>query len=1274
SLHEESEAPSGTVKLTHFLPWPSPSKKKSDPVSLEHPRRQPSGLTSIGWMTLIESREAKKQKEDEEKQRRMNDTVNVREETREGEGGETRVTTISELTLRPTASDNEANITCRAIHNALLHRVLARSAILSVLYPPGQPEIIGYRQGESLRAPENVTLQCKSRGGNPPAELTWYKNGIRQDVPYTHFAMYQGAPESVSVFTFRTRPSDHHTSLRCEASNKLTPHPLIERRNLTVHFGPEKAMISGRNEGRVGEVLTEECVTTPSNPRASVDWMVDGLQVGGPSPAVSTHYERHEDGGWVTRSVFNVTIGEREKSLALSCHATNSELGTTVVEMHIIQVIHPPKNAPSIMGYSSAPLEAGNLLRLTCISIGGNPLPTLKWFRNDKEIKEGVVNMTNGEVATVELTKQLAEEDNGASWACEAHHPALPTPNRTQPLFISVFYPPSDVTIEMKPDQKLRAGKTASLTCTSEESNPTAVMTWFQNGVRIPTITASAGSGGDTAAVVEEEEIPGRHGGNKTRQVLRLPLTSEHDDGEITCQATNTRLRLSIHDVLLLSVRYKPVFPEESLETIHITEGEAAVLNVSARGNPKDITYTWEGKDGKALKGKGRVFADGPILNITRATKDDDGFFQVSAKNDEGRVKKKIHVSVKYPPVIREVSELAPVSTGDSPSLHCTVDGNPEPRIEWRRLDFPFSSRTNNGTAKLEGEGNKGRHGYRGYLNLLRVIQNDTGTFQCVASNDLGETSKDVNLLVKFKPEMDGIDGKGKAAAEEGGTAELDCVADGAPEPEFYWQRDGATIHQPSPPSSSTNRYSISKHKVSLVRWQSTLKISNVTSRDYGSYRCTAQNELGFGTLEVTLNFTSHPDPPLHVWVTNVTHQSMVIRWKPGFDGGLVQFFRVRYRILEDGQPVGGFRYLDVDPVGATSIRIDGLSLGTTYAVSVMAFNSKGESGYTLHRLVTTDNVAPPTSSPSATNVGSPPPSGFPSVPRFLIVAITVVGVALLFLNVLLVAWLVRRRLEPPVEPGMEGVIPEVLGNRNDLPQIVIIAVSVVGTVLLLINIVLVACFVRRKQGKKPLDSVTGSTTSDGTSSKSATMEMYPPSTYNDTVTGETLSSISEKSERYSHHDDSGDPYPEETAKRAHCTYLIDHIEPPPQYATYPPPPPSDTDSRRIAVSQDVESDREVYAEELRRSAYNQKLAQGERLLSRLGSPYPSGSNTLSNGAVRSGGGKPDLLVANGGGGLMMMNASASTLPRGLRAPILTTFQPTPPPTPPQSEGPGHLV
>lgn len=42
--------------------------------------------------------------------------------------------------------------------------------------------------------------------------------------------------------------------------------------------------------------------------------------------------------------------------------------------------------------------------------------------------------------------------------------------------------------------------------------------------------------------------------------------------------------------------------------------------------------------------------------------------------------------------------------------------------------------------------------------------------------------------------------------------------------------------------------------------------------------------------------------------------------------------------------------------------------------------------------------------------------------------------------------------------------------------------------------------------------------------SKSATIEMYAPSSYNDTVTGETLSSVSEKSETYSN-EGSGNDY-----------------------------------------------------------------------------------------------------------------------------------------------------
>jgi hypothetical protein len=84
---------------------------------------------------------------------------------------------------------------------------------------------------------------------------------------------------------------------------------------------------------------------------------------------------------------------------------------------------------------------------------------------------------------------------------------------------------------------------------------------------------------------------------------------------------------------------------------------------------------------------------------------------------------------------------------------------------------------------------------------------------------------------------------------------------------------------------------------------------------------------------------------------------------------------------------------------------------------------------------------------------------------------------------------------------------------------------------------------------------------SEQSSSKSATIEMYAPSSYNETVTGETLSSVSEKSESYSN-GDSNQEYLEDTGtKPAASTYLIDQMEYPYPYPTYElqhPPPDQD--------------------------------------------------------------------------------------------------------------------
>ncbi|EDW35617.1 GL17125 [Drosophila persimilis] len=112
----------------------------------------------------------------------------------------------------------------------------------------------------------------------------------------------------------------------------------------------------------------------------------------------------------------------------------------------------------------------------------------------------------------------------------------------------------------------------------------------------------------------------------------------------------------------------------------------------------------------------------------------------------------------------------------------------------------------------------------------------------------------------------------------------------------------------------------------------------------------------------------------------------------------------------------------------------------------------------------------------------------------------------------------------------------------GNIPNLVIIGISLAAFGFLLVNAALVAWFFVHQRRKK----VSETTNQPG---KTATIEMYAPSSYNDTVTGETLSSVSEKSESYSNEGGSQPEYIDEARKKAASTYLVEGADmPPPRY------------------------------------------------------------------------------------------------------------------------------
>ena len=184
-------------------------------------------------------------------------------------------------------------------------------------------------------------------------------------------------------------------------------------------------------------------------------------------------------------------------------------------------------------------LLAGGLKRVTCTSIAGNPLATLKWFMGDQQLQSYYVTKDN--YASAELELIPSPSDNLKQLRCEASNLALQSPlEETRNL--AVKFPPSSVKVTTNPE-KPSAGRNITLTCDTGPSNPRAVITWWHNGQKMES--------------EKDVYVDGSHGGIVTTSQVTLSVTAEHDGTVVTCEASSEGVQKKVHDAITLSVYRK---------------------------------------------------------------------------------------------------------------------------------------------------------------------------------------------------------------------------------------------------------------------------------------------------------------------------------------------------------------------------------------------------------------------------------------------------------------------------------------------------------------------------------------------------------------------------------------------------------------------------------------------------------------------------------------------------------------------------------------------
>ncbi|KAL8598029.1 hypothetical protein ACOMHN_062627 [Nucella lapillus] len=869
------------------------------------------------------------------------------------------------LTLQGNVENNVV-YRCQAKNSAVIGHPLSTFVTISILYPPGPPIISGYSPGQVVRTNDTLLLTCTSRGGNPLGTVVWYRNNERVDSSFT-----SGGNKAINEYTFVVTSTDNEAKYLCEVTNLVTPAPLTKSFTLSVYFPPQRVTISGGSGPlRSGDTVHLTCVSSNSNPRSTITWFARGRQI--PDSEVTATYEVSPLGGFVTRSRVSVTLSHQEHNVIYTCQATN-DVGQTVADTVTLSVLYPP-NPPTISGYTEgASIRANELERMTCIAVGGNPEAVLKWYKNDQLMTDAVYKVI-GNIAQSDIGVVARPDDNGAVYKCTATNAATTTP-LVDTVTLTVLFPPTSVTITSSTNQP-RAGQGMNLTCVSSSSNPAAEILWVKGGKRIQGVNR-----GVTNA---------QHGGKNTTNVLHFIPTSADHNAVYGCRATNTLLGLSVNDAVTLSVLFPPEFVNHIPSTIEMTAGDDRTFNLSAYANPSDVTYTLyrEGMrlslpqdiPSLALSRKG-------ILTVTNVSKADRGNFTLKAENNQGSAVFNFSINVTYAAFIEDITSKVTGDEGGTAFFECVVEANPvtPDMISWGRGGYDMAAKTRQ---RVEGS--------KSYLTVYELSREDTGVFTCTADNGVGQAaSKDAKLIVKYAPLINKSPENSKAASEKGRTASLTCKAEGAPNITFHWYKDTIPI------DTSNDKYQTHFEKSQLVHYTSTLSVRRVARKDYGKYNCTATNTKGSDSFQISLHGTSKPDPPYDLQIVNVTHNSITIRWKPGFNGGLDQSFRVRYKPTE----TRGYKYVDVLTPETTMFTITELSLDMEYELTVLAFNTLGESSFQTHGIVSkTSSVIPPS------DISTSELPGSDEVPVIIILVVCIVGVFLLTLNVGLILFFVRRR------------------------------------------------------------------------------------------------------------------------------------------------------------------------------------------------------------------------------------------------------------------------
>ncbi|XP_038001179.1 immunoglobulin superfamily member 10 [Motacilla alba alba] len=375
----------------------------------------------------------------------------------------------------------------------------------------------------------------------------------------------------------------------------------------------------------------------------------------------------------------------------------------------------------------------------------------------------------------------------------------------------------------------LPANSDAFIPCEAT-GNPPPTIQW----TKIPTGRDAADGGAGRWSVLP----------NGTLAIARAGL---QDGGQYLCTAANA-LGSARLLVTLAVLALPPRIARGRPLTAH--SGSAAALPCRARGSPPP-SISWLLPDGTELGqrpaggGRASVGPDGTLL-LRAVTVRDRGVYTCLARNAAGTDTLPLRLQVvAAPPVILEEKRQNVMGTaGESLSLPCTAQGQPQPGVHWVLPAGAVLQPLQLRHARLFVFSN-------GTLHLGATAPADSGTYECIATSSTGSDRRVVSLVVQRRDTLPkiAVASRELTRLDFGERLLLNCTASGEPKPRIIWRLPSkAVVDQWHRMGSRIHVYP-----------NGSLAIEAVTEKDAGDYLCVARNRIGDDVILMKVSIAMKP-------------------------------------------------------------------------------------------------------------------------------------------------------------------------------------------------------------------------------------------------------------------------------------------------------------------------------------------------------------------------------------------------------------------------------